>query len=67
MSEAKRHEVCGYWALFRREVERFFFFFFFEKAGIFFFYFFFYRFVGIGFTCFSHINIGLIYVQESHM
>ena len=26
MREAKRHEVCGYWALFRREVERFFFF-----------------------------------------
>ena len=36
MREAKRHEVCGYWALFRREVERFFFFF--EKAGSFFFF-----------------------------
>ena len=30
-------------------------------------FFFFYRSVGIGFTCTSHINIGLIYVQESHM
>ena len=38
-------------------------FFFFEKAGSFFFN----RSVGIGFTCSSHINIGLIYVHESHM